>query len=328
MQMKSSKTTALVIGMTGGIGGAVGRALLARGFRVRALTRVAQPAIAGVEWIPGDAMQVEDVRAAARGAAIIVHGANPPKYRNWRGLALPMLANSIAAATQNRATLIFPGTLYNYGPEAFPLLGEASPQNPGTRKGLVRVEMERMLLRASGAGARILLVRAGDFFGPRAGSSWFSQGLIRGGAPVRRVWYPGAPDVGHTWAYLPDLADAIARLVLRRHDFAPFETFHFEGHWLARGVQMAEAICDVAQLPRSRIGAFPWWAVRTLAPAVPLFREMLEMRYLWDEALRLDNRKLIAALGSEPHTDLHDAVTDTLLAHGCLGRETRSPRLV
>ncbi|HEV8443027.1 MAG TPA: NAD-dependent epimerase/dehydratase family protein [Steroidobacteraceae bacterium] len=316
--MKSAKPTALVIGMNGGIGGASGRALIARGFRLRALTRRPQAPRNGVEWVAGDAMSAEDVCRAARGVEVIVHGANPPKYRNWRGLALPMLANTIRAAVENRATIVFPGTIYNYGPDAFPLLGESTPQHPLTRKGVVRVEMERMLLEASRAGARVLLVRAGDFFGPGAGGSWFSQGLVRPGRPVTRVWYPGRHDVGHSWAYLPDLADAIARLVLRRGEFAPFESFHFEGHWLPQGGTMAQAICEVAGIPAARIGSFPWWAVHGLAPFVALFREMQEMRYLWSAPLRLDNRKLVEVLGSEPHTDLRDAVEDTLASLGCL----------
>jgi nucleoside-diphosphate-sugar epimerase len=238
-----------------------------------------------------------------------------------------MLANTIQAAVENRATIVFPGTIYNYGPDAFPLLGEGSPQNPPTRKGAIRVEMERMLFDASRAGARVLLVRAGDFFGPGAASSWFSQGLVRPGRPLRRVWYPGPRAAGHSWAYLPDVAEAIARLVLRRDEFADFETFHFEGHWLPRGGVMAETVCEVAGVPESRIGSFPWWAVRALSPFVALFREMLEMRYLWTEPLRLDNRKLVAVLGSEPHTDLHDAIGDTLASLGCLGEERRCPRL-
>ena len=118
--MNTSKPIALVIGFTGGIGGATARALAARGFHIRALTRRPQRAQPGVEWILGDAMNAADVLAAARGAAVIVHGANPPGYRNWRGLALPMLANTIAAAKQVQATIVFPGTVYNYGPDAFP----------------------------------------------------------------------------------------------------------------------------------------------------------------------------------------------------------------
>ncbi len=32
------------------------------------------------EWVRGDAMVEADVVAAARGASLIVHGANPPAY--------------------------------------------------------------------------------------------------------------------------------------------------------------------------------------------------------------------------------------------------------
>src|SRR4051812_45374592 len=96
--------TALVIGATGGVGSEVARALLARGWTVRALHRdpeqakVRMASLGALDWVKGDAMNAEDVLAAARGVSVVFHGANPPGYRNWQGLALPMLDNSIAAA--------------------------------------------------------------------------------------------------------------------------------------------------------------------------------------------------------------------------------------
>jgi hypothetical protein len=45
---------------------------------------------------------------------------------------------------------------------------------------------------------------------------------------------------------------------------------------------------------------------------------MLEMRYLWREALRLDSARLVAALGVEPHAPLDAAVRATLADFGCL----------
>jgi hypothetical protein len=66
--------------------------------------------------------------------------------------------------------------------------------------------MERRLHRAPVAGARVLIVRAGDFFGPRAGNNWFSQGLVKPGKPVTAIIYPGRSGIGHQWAYLPDVA--------------------------------------------------------------------------------------------------------------------------
>src|SRR3984893_16592491 len=68
-----------------------------------------------------------------------------------------------------------------------------------------------------------------------------------------------------------------------------------------------------------RITAFPWWLVVLASPFVATFREMLEMRYLWRESLRMDNARLTAFLGREPHTPLDEAVEATLVGLGCIG---------
>ena len=248
-----SGKTALVLGATGGIGGAVARALLRNGWQVRALTRdparAAGSDLKGVIWIAGDAMRAEDVMAAAKGAAILFHGVNPPGYRNWRGLAIPMLANSIAAATATGARLIYPGSVYNYGPDAWPLCTEDAPQTPRTRKGRIRVEMEAMLASGAARGLRYLTLRAGDFFGPQAPSSWVTSVLMAGGRPLRAVTTPEVPGVRHSWAYLPDMAETILRLAEREAELPAAERFHFAGHiltgrWPRRCVvPMAKAAC-------------------------------------------------------------------------------------
>jgi nucleoside-diphosphate-sugar epimerase len=318
--METNSRTALVIGITGGVGGEVARALLKRGWRVRAMHRdpdAVSAAVglgAAIEWVRGDAMRRDDVVAAARDAAVIVHAVNPPKYHNWAGLVLPMLDNTIAAAKGSGARVLFPGTIYNFGPDAFPKLTENSPQKPLTRKGRIRVEMEQRLQSAAAAGVRSLIVRAGDYFGPRAGSTWFTQGLLAGQRKVRRVFYMGPRTLGHSWAYLPDLAETMARLLDQEQRLADCDVFHFRGHWLAPGAEMAHAICRAAGISTSRIYNFPWWGVRLAAPFVEVCREMLEMRYLWRVPAELDSAKLRAVIGTEPHTPLDQAVAHSLAA--------------
>lgn len=315
--------TALVLGITGGIGAATAAALHRRGWRIRALHR--DPASAAgrfardvpIDWIAGDAMRTPDVTNAADGADVIVHGVNPPGYRNWRGLAMPMLANTIAAAERSGARILFPGNVYNFGPDAGTVISESAPQNPLTRKGRIRVEMETMLREAANRGCRSLVVRAGDFFGSRGAGGWFENVLVKRGKPVKAVVYPGAADAGHAWAYLPDLAETFARLAERESELGAFETFHFGGHYLARGIDMAETIRRVAGVPSAPIRKLPWLALYAAAPFNETFREMLEMRYLWQRPLRLDNGRLLRLLGDEPHTPLDVAVRESLRAIGC-----------
>lgn len=320
--------TALVIGVTGNFGGHAAVAMIKRGWTIRALAR--DPAAAAskagprtpIEWIKGDAMNAADVLAAAAGADVIVHAANPPGYKNWRGLAVPMLHNTIAAAKAARARIVFPGNVYNFAPDSGAAIAEDAPQAPVTRKGKIRVEMEAMLRDAtlpdSVGGARVLIVRAGDYFGPAGPNSLLTWLLNRRKNRMTSVYAPGEADIGHAFAYLPDLGETTARLLEREADLAPFDVFHFKGHFTQGAQGLAEAIRRVSGQPRLPINPFPYPLIYALSPFVEMFRELLEMRYLWRQPIGLANAKLVAFLGEEPHTPLDTAVRATLSDMGCL----------
>lgn len=318
--------TALILGATGGIGGEMARQLRDTGWRVRAVTRRGPAAwddgSGRIEWVAGDALRAADVQAAAQGCGVIVHAVNPPGYRGWAQTVLPMLDHTLAAARAQGATVVLPGTVYNYGPETFPLVDETAPQRPLTRKGAIRVAMEQRLQDAAQAGeVRSIVVRAGDFFGPHAGNNWFAQGMVRPGRPVTRVNLLAAPGVGHQFAYLPDVARTMVALLARRETLPAFATFHMGGHWDADGTTLGRAVQRAVVRRGGKLPAlrpFAWWLVTAASPFVTTMREIREMRYLWQQELRLDNRRLAACLGTEPHTPLDEAVETTLHALGCL----------
>jgi nucleoside-diphosphate-sugar epimerase len=313
-----TRQTALVIGANGGIGREACLALQRHGWQVRALVRtLPTQGQDGIEWVQGDAMNAEDVLRAASGADVIVHAVNPPGYRGWDQRVLPMLDHTIAAARANGARIVLPGTIYNYGQDAFPTLKEESPQHPPTHKGEIRTEMERRLQAATAEGVRVLVIRCGDFFGPRAGGSWLSQGLVRQGAPVKQMLYPGSYDIGHSWAYLPDVAEIMARLLDRESELASFERFHFGGYWLD-GHAMVDALRRVANRPGIKASKFPWWLARLASPFNETMRELCKMRYLWQSPIRLDDAKLKAWLGDSLYTPLDDALHTTLMGIGCI----------
>lgn len=317
--VQDKRPLALVLGVNGGVGGQVSRMLLQRGWRLRALTR-RKPAseVAGdIEFVTGDAMNRQDVLMAAQGAQLIVHAVNPPGYSDWEKQVVPMLDNTIAAAESCGARIVFPGTVYNFGSDAFPLLTEESPQTPFTRKGALRAEMERRLKMASMRGVPVLIVRAGDFFGPDARNNWFSQMLVKPGKPVRSVQNPAAPRAGHQWAYLPDVAETIGRLLDRAGELPAFAVYHMEGFWDFDGLQLVEAIERVVGHPVKR-RRLSWAGIKLAAPFVPLFREVVEMQYLWHMPIRMSNRKLTDFLGTEPRTPIDVAISTTLASLGCL----------
>ncbi|QTL04562.1 NAD(P)H-binding protein [Aquabacter sp. L1I39] len=313
-----SPRLALVVGANGGIGSETALALARHGWAIRALVRdpAKAPRQSGWAYVAGDAMDRHTVVSAARGAGLIVHAVNPPGYRAWNRLVLPMIDNTIAAAEAAGARILLPGTLYNYGPDAYPLVAEEAPQRPQTRKGRIRVEMEARLEAAAARGVRSLILRAGDFFGPRSGNNWFGQGLIKPGKPLSSILYPGVPGIGHAWAYLPDVAETFARLAARHDDLPAFARFHFDGQWDADGTSVIAAIRRAAGAPRVPVRAFPWWLLAVAAPFNETLRELREMRPLWQQPARLDNRRLVSFLGEEPRTPLAVAVTATLAGLG------------
>ena len=156
----ASNNNALVLGASGGIGGEVARQLRDAGWQVRALKRGAARPVErkdGITWLSGDAMNRQDVLEAAQGCAVIVHAVNPPGYRQWSELVLPMLDNTIAAAIAQGATIVFPGTVYNYGPASTVkswvdhLVAPGLSMDPATGEGLLGGR-EMIVLQARGGG--------------------------------------------------------------------------------------------------------------------------------------------------------------------------------
>lgn len=311
---------ALVLGATGGIGGAVARRLLVSGWTVRALARPGSMSRLpnGVRAVAGDALNSEEVACAAVGTELIVHAVNPPGYRDWDNLVLPMIDNTIVAARASGGRILLPGTVYNYGKDAFPTIDETAPQHPQTRKGAIRVEMERRLRAAAEAGEiSALVVRAGDYFGPNAGNNWFSQGLVKPGRRPQTIHNPGKRGIGHQWAYLPDVAETMVRLI-EHGELDRFASFHMDGHWDADGTHITDMIVRMLNDPTVPVKRLPWWALRIAALFASTPRELLEMRYLWKQPVRITNHRLVAAIGEEPHTPLEEAVRATLIDMGCL----------
>lgn len=332
--LQSEKRTALVLGATGGVGSAIVRALADHGWSVRAMVRDPAEAQAGwpevgsnPDFVSGDAMVRDDVIRAARGerpAEVIVHAVNPPGYRDWDKLVLPMIDNTIAAARAvEGARVVLPGTVYNYNPAITPVISEVTPQTAKTLKGRIRVALEQRLADAA-PDVPSLILRAGDFFGPGARSSWFSQAMVSPGGPIRKITSM-ARGVPHSYAYLPDLAEAFAQLLDEPSRLSPFERLQFEGFWDADGRTMVDTIRAVAgsDVPER---SFPWWFMRLAAPFGGFPREAVEIEPVWRHPMRLENTRLVELLGTEPRTSLALAMQRSLADINCLPDESAPPR--
>jgi nucleoside-diphosphate-sugar epimerase len=305
----------LVLGAAGRLGTVAAEAFRDAGWRVRSLVRPGRAARApsGTEIVEADALDREAVAAAARDAAVILHALNLP-YTRWARRTLPLTYSVIDAAETTGATLLFPGNLYNYGSPLPTAIDETMPMHPSSRKGQLRVTMEQRMAEAAERGIRVIILRAGDFYGHGRGS-WFDL-VVANEIGRGRVSYPGPLDVVHEWAYLPDFAAALVRLAAIRERLDSFATFGFPGH----AVTGREFTAVIARAAARELAFKPmtWWLIHLGRPVVPMCRELSEIAYLWREPHRIDGGKLAAAIGDIPHTPLDVAVTGALRDLGAI----------
>lgn len=294
----------IVLGINGSIGWHVARAFAQAGHAVFGLGRSNRRPQAGVQFIRGDAGNASELRPALLGADIVFNALNLP-YDKWdKGRAEAQLATVIDAMPQGK-TLLQPGNVYNYAATDRQITPEMK-QVPQTERGAIRVRQEQVLQAAADAGHfQTIILRAGDFFGPDVEGGWMVQGMLMNIAR-RKVYHMGELDRAHAWAYLPDLARAFVALAEKRADLALFENFHFAGHFVTnRQMVTAAQAASSAQLD---VRPFPWWMFQALGLASGVMRELVKMRYLWDNEMELVDPRLAAMLGQEFGTRLEDAV--------------------
>lgn len=315
-------STVLILGAAGRIGQVLVSAFAEAGWSVRAQARKPLPAALAahprVQAVRCEALHADALGAAAQGVQVVIHALNPP-YTQWDKLALPLLDAAIDAARESGALLMLPGNVYNYGSELPARLSPNTAQRGDTPKARMRIEIEARM--AATPGLRSVVIRAGDFFGGPGRGSWFDMALASQLNKGRFI-YPAALDTLHPWAYLPDLAQAFVRVADRHAELTGHQRLHFAGHAVT-GAQLHESM-QRAMGRDLKAASLPWALMRVGALFVPMWRELMVMRYLWQCPHQLDDQGLRDLIGPLPQTPLHQAVRASLGELGLLPQPSAS----
>lgn len=316
--MNERARSVLVLGANGRFGASVVRAFCSAGWNVLAQARrpLSSPP-PGTRHLATQIFDVATLAREARGASVVAYAVNPP-YTRWATEVLPLARAAMDVAARLDARFLLPGNVYNFGEKMPPLLREETPQQPTSRKGRIRVQLEDELASRAADGLRSVVVRAGDYFGSGTGS-WLDLSVLRS-AHAGKLIYPGPLDVKHAWAYVPDFARACVDVV-SLDGLPDFARFHFGGFTLT-GAELLDAVEQAADAlglrPERgwRRGTLPWPLFRAGALVVPMLREVVEMSYLWRVPHALDDSALRSAVGAVRQTPLEQAMRDSLHALG------------
>jgi nucleoside-diphosphate-sugar epimerase len=298
-----------VLGSNGHMGNAAMVAFRDAGWVVTGLGRSNRRPVARTRFLAGDASDIAVVKSAIADADVVVHGLHLPYHLWGEGKAEAQLQVVMDAMAGTGKTLLFPGTIYNYR-ASDRVIGPELRQSAEAPRGDIRIRLETMLRHAAEAGLfRVIISRAGDFYGPGNRGEWFEQAMLMDHGKGR-LYHLGDLDLRHSWAYLPDLARAFVALAEVRGRLGPFANHHFAGHWISHGELMAAI---VAALPaRPVVAPMPWWMLRAMGLINPMMRDIYRMRYLWLNEMELVDPQLDELLGPGFGTPLETSVAATV----------------
>ncbi|HEX5828848.1 MAG TPA: NAD-dependent epimerase/dehydratase family protein [Candidatus Limnocylindrales bacterium] len=307
--MERAEGLQVVLGASGGTGGAIVRELARQGRRVRAVARRDLAGLPdGVEGLRADVTTPAGAAAAIAGASVVYHAAQP-EYHQWAG-NFERLNDVIArAAGEARARLVFADNLYMYGPGASPMY-EDTPQRATDRKGLLRIALAADLLARHERGeVEVTMGRSSDYFGPGGVNTGLGDRVFAAALAGKPASWLGNLETPHSTSYLPDLARAL--VVLGDRDDAAGRAWHLPVMDALTGREYIGRLGVVLGRPvKARADAV--LMVRIAGLFSPTIREVATVAYQWAEPFVSDWSAFEAAFGPFERTPLDEALATTL----------------
>lgn len=257
---------------------------------------------------PADLADVVSATKAAAGVTTILYAVGLP-YPKFDQHPVLMRNTIEAAARAGVQRIVVVSSVYSYGKPRTPTVSEDHPREPEAFKGKMRKEQEDAALQAHSEGrVRALVLRLPDFYGPHAELSLAYQVLDPAAKGKKATWL-GSPDLPHEFIYVPDAARVISDLLLRDD---------LDGSaWNAGGVGPITGR-EFMTLAYGAAGATPKWRtvnrfmLRVGGLFNPLLRELVELYYLNETPVILDDSRLAHRLGTLHKTSYEQGIRDTI----------------
>ena len=289
--------TVHVVTGAGPVGSTVALQLADAGHSVRLLTRSGSgPDHPLVERRRVDVSRPEALAEAFAGAAVVHHCIHGSSYdaRVWRAELPQAEAAVLDAAGRVGAVVVFPESLYSYGPVDGPVT-EDLPRTATAGKLGVRTEL---LAQRAASATPTVSVAASDFYGPAVRTAHAGERLVPTVLAGRTMRVLGSLDQPHSFTYVPDLAAAMIEAAARPELWDSF--LHAPTAAPVTQRRLVELVAEAGGVPVPRVSAVPSWVLRASGVVSRDMRELAETAYMFSDPFVLDSTVSEQRLGLSP----------------------------
>ena len=301
-------STVHVVTGAGPVGSTVAQQLADAGHRVRLLTRSGSgPEHPLIERRRVDVSRPDALTEAFEDAVAVHHCIHGSAYdaRVWQA-ELPRAERAVLeAAGRTGAVVVFPESLYSYGPVDGPMTEDLPRTATGGKLG-VRTEL---LAQRDASATPTVSVAASDFYGPLVKMAHAGERLVPTVLAGRTMRVLGSLDQPHSYTYVPDLAAAMVTAASRPDLWNSF--LHAPTAPALTQRRLVELVAAAGDVPVPRMSALPAPVLRALGTVSRDMRELAETSYMFARPFVLDSTASEQRLGLAP-TPLENGIKATV----------------
>lgn len=280
-----------ILGANGTIGSLLAKELLKYTDKIRLVSRKPRKVNETDELFPADLSNPAVVEQAVKGSDVVylVVGFDY-NVKVWEEKWPRLMKATIYSCIKHNARLVFFDNVYMYDINAIPHMTEESPNNPPSKKGLIRKQIAQMIMDEVKAGKLMALIaRAADFYGPDNEKSFVNEMVYKNFLKGNRANWFVDPDKKHSLTFTPDAAKATA--LLGNTDDAYNTIWHLPTDKNTLTGREVVALFSKEMKVTNKIFVMPLWLIRIVGIFVPVIKEMTEMMYQYDRDYFFDSSK-------------------------------------
>jgi nucleoside-diphosphate-sugar epimerase len=270
-----------ILGSGGAIGTLLAKELSAYTDKIRLVSRNPKKVNENDELFPADITDAEQLDKAIAGSKVAyVTVGFEYNIKEWQSKWPPFIRHVIDSCRQYNTNLVFFDNIYMYDREYLNRLTEKTPIRPTSRKGKVRAEIATMIMDEIDRGRiNALIARSADFYGVR--NSIMVELVVKNMMKNKRaMWFADAHKI-HTFTSAEDAARATA--ILGNTPDAYNQVWHLPtDNSPLTGKEWIELVARILNKKPSYT-VLPSWMIAFIGVFVPLFKELSEMTYQYEQ---------------------------------------------